>query len=599
MRKRKAERVPSARALLDLLEAIQTRSTESPAELSAAEPPTAQPPDGQSISDTLRDQSLRALDPDEDLDDAVEPAVGTTRSGRRRLAVAGLLVAGLVAAAIVALSARSTDAPPARVDARAPGEPPRPARLLAPFPADHAGIVVASQGDAAAGMRDRLCALLSPELPPGGLQCIDDIGDRDVADLRAEAAAAGGALVVHVQSARDARLLPSIRPDSPFLDHPLAAAIAADPPTVLVGTDDARTQVARLALALRQLVSDKENDPIRGAASLPVLSDRAISWRGAALGWLLRNMATGEAGPPLADIRNVMQRCAVATNSAADVYCTAVHLVYTVECETCDDTGQVYAWLTATGHLAFRKTALMGYARWQCERGDDPAGTVISLLAMTETWAPDACRRWTLVGPASCAVVSGGAAARSALDLAFPERKAPALELCPNRGTMAMALADRGKWHYRSGQLQQAETDFSRAWSLDASNPAYLVRWAEAFVRARELRLSDDDKRKLDERLSAPSADEPGMGDGDRAMVAFVRWVGLRTEGEGAALERLYAALPDGAPALARYHDPDGSLAAMACAGGAASVVCRAHEVLVKDKDAGSLARLRELLRGR
>jgi serine/threonine protein kinase len=502
---------------------------------------------------------------------------GSARHQRRGPALRWLAAGLALAGGVTLLMARSPEQIP----------------QVAPFPADVPGIVVASSEAEATDTYKGLCAAIEPHVPPDGLRCIQHPHLDDGLLLR-QAAEAGATLLIRIDTAREARLIPMVEAGSPVLDRPIARPISEQPPTVRVATAEARVQAVRLALALSQLFFAAARSPTRGTAELPEPSAAEIGWRGAALVWVLRIANNDYAEKSISEARTVAQECADSV-TVADWYCAAAHYAYSVYCDDCSDTGQVLKRLALDGHETFRGVARLAGARFACEQGEDPDAATAMLLEMAQAWNPADCRRWTLVDAASCVLLSNTAAVSMVRDLAFPERAAPTLGNCDNRDLIATALAARGRWHYRKADLAEAERDFARAQELDARNPAYPIRWAEAFMGMRGLRLNDAEKRRLREQL----APLPHAQAADRVLIAFLRWVGIRDESAASELDQMFAALPDNAPPLMSEHDPDGSLAEMACARfspderSSDPVVCDVYRLLVVTKTPDSRASLR------
>jgi serine/threonine protein kinase len=366
LRKHKVERIRSAEALLQALEAARVELSPATTEAARTSTPTA----------PQASQTSQGSGEDPDTGERREPvrAASTGDASRPREAHApspSWLAATASWLATLALLAFW------------------PRFAIPAFPDPSGGIVLAlsARADDALRLAQRaLCASMRAD-DAEGVRCIElpriGVGGRE---LRDAAAAAGASLVVWLDEDHGLRLVP-------VSTH---ADLLSELPTLHVGIVKRERHLAGILRSLsRVLAGDARIDVSR----VPPLSPDTVDWRLAALTWYLNVLASNQQAIPRAALRRTMTRCHDEV-SLAEASCGLVHYVHTQLDPTPPDARYWLEELLIHGPPSFADQIAIELASDDCMH--EPARAQAALLRLAVRWADAPCRRLMLVGPARC-----------------------------------------------------------------------------------------------------------------------------------------------------------------------------------------------------
>ncbi len=370
LRKHKAERIRSAEALLQALEAARVEL--SPATTQAARARTATAPQASQAS-----QVSPALGEDPGTGESREPVRdASTGAGARtwqeeHAPSASWLAATASWLATLALLAFW------------------PRFAIPAFPDRSGGIVLAvsARGDDALRLaHGALCASMRA-VDAERVRCIElpriGVGGRE---LRDAAAAAGASLVVWLEEDHGLRLVP-------VSTH---AELLSELPTLHVGISKREQHLAGILHPLsRVLAGDVRIDISR----VPPMSSDTVDWRLAALAWYLNVLASNQHAIPRVDLRRTMTHCRDEV-SLADASCALVHYVHARLDPTPPDAHYWLEELLTHGPPSFADQMALELANDDCM--DEPERAQAALLRLAVAWADAPCQSLTLVGPARC-----------------------------------------------------------------------------------------------------------------------------------------------------------------------------------------------------
>ena len=220
-----------------------------------------------------------------------------------------------------------------------------------------------------------------------GVRCIElpriGVGVRE---LRDAAAIAGASLVVWLDEEHRLRLVP-------VSTH---AELLSELPTLHVGISKREQHLAGILHPLsRVLAGDVRIDVSR----VPPVSPDTVDWRLAALAWYLNVLASNQHAIPRADLRRIMARCR-AEVSLSNPSCALVHYVHARLDPTPPDAHYWLEELLIHGPPSFADQIVIELASGDCMQ--EPERAQDALLRLAVAWADAPCRRLTLVGPARC-----------------------------------------------------------------------------------------------------------------------------------------------------------------------------------------------------
>jgi WD40 repeat protein/serine/threonine protein kinase len=368
LRKRKAERIPSAEALLAALEAVRVEQTLeavrvelSPVATDAARTGTPTGPQAALSEPEPPARESREL--------AAPPVAAPPPQAHKPSA--SWLAASASWLATLALLAFW------------------PRFAIPSFSGPSGGIVLAlgaRAGDALRGAHGALCASMRA-IDAEATRCIElpriGVGSRE---LREAATTAGASLVVWLDEDHGLRLLPANT----------SAELLSELPTLDGELAEIQPHLAGILHPLgRALAGDVRADGLRAP---PVGSD-AVGWRLAALAWYLNVLAHNQQAIPVADLQRTMTHCRDEV-SLADTSCALVHYVHARLDPAPPDARVWLERLLTHGPPSFADPIAIELAGDDCMH--EPARLQAALLHLAGRWAQESCRRLTLAGPARC-----------------------------------------------------------------------------------------------------------------------------------------------------------------------------------------------------
>jgi serine/threonine protein kinase len=539
LRKRKAERIPSAEALLRALEAVRIGAPAGVVGAARDGLPTV----SQAHVKPRRTASKTGREPVQ----AVPPG-DAPRSRSLLLALAGAGI-GLVALCLFALWPRLS---------------------IPAFHGTSGGVVLAVRAGAGAELRrahGALCTALQA-LDAQAVRCVElSRFGMDHDELLGAGARAGASLVA------------ALDPDGELHLWPVgaAAAILSELPAIHVAAADTQQQLPGILYPLsRALAGDLRFDELRA----PPVSADAVGWRLATLAWYLNVLARNEQEIPPADLRSTMARCRQEV-SLAEVACALAHYVHAQLDPTPPDARHWLEELLAHGPPAFGDLVIIELAEDDCMH--EPERAHAALLRLASRWSDAPCRLVTLVGPAACLLTRYPAGAETLQPIAYPGEDVMAQ--CA-ADLVAAALSERGQWSMMAHDWVRAAEDFQGAWTR-GSHPADLLNWAESLLHQRE--------RRPDVAVQIAAALDLRYFEGEdelRHLAAFLRWLATHGDADAASMLQLYGDSPVHASVLV---DDERTLASLVCKE-PQHIECRVYEILARPRQPESAQELRRLL---
>ena len=385
LRKRKAERIRSAEALLQALEAVAVERFPGPLEGIHAGTPTAPHTFVEDPDPYPRESSAPVREASK------SSASGPRLSRRVHGPLAGWLAASVSWFATLALLTFW------------------PRFSIPAFPGTSGGIILAvgaGAHDALSATHGALCASLR-SVDARAVRCIElpriGVGIRE---LRDAAAAAKASLVLWLDDRHGVRLLPVST----------AAELLSELPTLPVGTEKTQQHLAGILHPLsRVLAGDLRLDVLR----VPPVSSDDVGWRLAALAWYLNMLARNQQAISPADVGRNMMHCRQEV-SLADTTCALIHYIYAQLDPTPPDARYWLQELLIHGPPSFADPVAIELAEDDCMH--DAERVEAALLHLAARWEHTPCRRLTLIGPAKCLLTRYPHASTALQPVAYPQQ---------------------------------------------------------------------------------------------------------------------------------------------------------------------------------